>query len=76
MSDVTLSAEELKKLTGYSQPARQLEELHRLGFWRARRLPISGSVALERVHYEAVSTGADQHPTAKGAKRAPQLRAA
>jgi hypothetical protein len=52
---LTLGAEELQELTGYTQPARQLAELRRQGFYRARR-GRDGSVILERAHYEAVAT--------------------
>ncbi|WP_231385094.1 DUF4224 domain-containing protein [Rubrivivax gelatinosus] len=51
-----LSAEEIAALTGYSQPAKQVEELRRQGFWRARR-NVLGVVVLERAHYEAVCRG-------------------
>ena len=33
---LTLAADELCALTGYSQPAKQLAELRRQGFYRAR----------------------------------------
>ena len=53
---ITLSAAEIAEITGYTQPAKQLAELHRQGFWRARRNAV-GAVVLERTHYEAVSRG-------------------
>ncbi|MBZ8138837.1 hypothetical protein CLD22_02845 [Rubrivivax gelatinosus] len=53
---VVLSAEEIAALTGFRQPAKQLKELHKHGFWRARRLP-NGAIILERAHYEAVCRG-------------------
>ena len=59
-----LRPHELEALTGYSQPSRQLIELHRQGFWRARRLPVTGALVLERDHYSAVCAGigvADKH---------------
>ena len=34
-STVRLSKEELRDLTGYEQPSKQLAELHRRGFHRA-----------------------------------------
>ena len=55
---ILMSDDELTAITGYRQPAAQLRELIRRGFWRARRQPISGKVALERAHYEAVCSGA------------------
>lgn len=68
-----LTPDELASLTGYRQPARQLAELHRLGFWRARRGRL-GAVILERAHYDAVSRGQDAAP-ARGMP-APMLRPA
>lgn len=53
---VILSTEEIAALTGFRQPAKQLKELHKHGFWRARRLP-TGAIILERAHYEAVCRG-------------------
>jgi len=55
MSNVVLSRDELKALTGYEQPSRQLTELHRRGFVRAY-IGRHGLV-LERAHYEAVCRG-------------------
>lgn len=55
MPDVILSRDELKALTGYEQPSRQLAELHRRGFVRAY-MGRHGLV-LERAHYEAVCRG-------------------
>lgn len=75
MSDLVLSADELQQLTGYRVPSKQLCELHRQGFWRARRAPITGRVILERAHYEAVTHGGDvKKPEPQ--LRAPRLRAA
>lgn len=47
---------------GYKRPAEQLRELHRLGFWRARRAKVTGEVVLERPHFDAVSSGATGSP--------------
>lgn len=69
VDSVTLTAEELTRLTGYSQPAAQLRELHRQGFHRARRNP-AGRVILERPHYEAVCAGRE----APAANDTPLLR--
>lgn len=55
MTSVTLSREELKALTGYEQPSKQLAELHRRGFARAY-IGRQGLV-LERAHFEAVCRG-------------------
>jgi len=49
-----LTEAELIRLTGYSQPARQLVELHKQGFGRARRDRF-GQVIVERSHYDAVT---------------------
>jgi hypothetical protein len=64
---LTLADDELQELTGYAQPARILAELHRQGFFRARRSPTTGRILLERAHYDAVCQGRDQ------AAKAPQL---
>ena len=63
---VILTADELVALTTYTQPARQLRELHRQGFSRAR-IGRTGAVILERAHYEAVAAG-------KIAPEAPRVR--
>jgi predicted GIY-YIG superfamily endonuclease len=54
---ITLSPEELERVTGYRQAARQLAVLKDLGFWRARRSRGgTADVVLERAHYEAVKS--------------------
>ena len=53
---IVLSEDELRTITRYSQPSRQLDELLRQGFHRARKGRF-GSVLLERAHYEAVCAG-------------------
>lgn len=50
-----LTPDELLALTGYKQPAAQLAELQRQGYWRARRAPITGRVILERAHCDALA---------------------
>lgn len=76
MSDL-LSPEAIERLTGYKRPADQLRELHRQGFWRARRAKVTGEVILERPHYDAVATGQQQgsQPAHRPQVRTPQLRA-
>lgn len=76
MNDVILSADELFCLTGYRLASKQLAELRRQGFWRARRSPLGG-VILERAHYEAVVTGrtVEQKPQVRLAVR-PAVRVA
>jgi len=64
LSGPTFTPDELYDLTGYAQPARQLAELHRLGFSRARRDRL-GRVVLERAHYDAVCAGQTQAPRPK-----------
>ena len=59
-----LSPEEIQQLTGYTQPARQLSELHRRGFVRAYRNRL-GQVTLERAHYDAVARGEQAAPKPK-----------
>ena len=72
-----MTTEELTRITGgYVQPAATLAELHRQGFWRARRSRITGEVLLERAHYEAVCAGQDQPVTSSKAMKTPQLRPA
>lgn len=71
---LTLTPDELHALTGYRRPGDQLSELHRLGFWRARRSPTTGAVILEREHYQAVVAGGDAQP--KRQTSAPRLRLA
>jgi hypothetical protein len=59
MGSFILSKEELQAITGYKPAAKQLEALHRAGFYRARLSP-TGSVILERAHYDAVCAGTSQ----------------
>lgn len=76
---LTLSKDELRNLTGYTWPSKQLQELHRQGFWRARRCPVTGNVVLERPHYDAVCRGGDAKPSAEIHRprvRIPTFRAA
>jgi hypothetical protein len=68
---ITLTPEELVNLTSYKQAATQLAELHRMGFWRARRSRLTGKVILERAHYEAVCHG--EKPAPRETRR-PQLQ--
>lgn len=56
--DLNLSPMEVKAAAGdYSQPKRQLQELHARGFARAYISKVTGRVVLERAHYEAVVRG-------------------
>lgn len=59
VDELLMSEAELVKLTGYKRAAEQLEELHRLGFFRARRNRLN-EIVLERAHYDAVCAAA--HP--------------
>lgn len=55
---LNLSPEEVADAAGgYRRPADQLRELHRRGFVRAYKAPVSGKVVLERAHYLAVTRG-------------------
>lgn len=74
MPELVLTSAELAALTGYRRPCAQLAELHRLGFHRARRSPVSGAVILERAHFEAVARGDGQAQVPR--VRVPRLRAA
>lgn len=75
MSDLILDQAELEAITGYRQPSRQLAELRRQGFLRARRNRL-GEVVLERGHYDAVVAGGpatpaqDERPPIYSLKRA------
>lgn len=53
---ITLNSDELAGVTGYRTQKRQLAELHRQGFYRAR-ISATGNVILERAHYDAVCAG-------------------
>ncbi len=66
MSTYVLADDELRAITGYTLAKKQLEALHRAGFYRARLSP-AGTVILERAHYEAVCAGNNQpnRPTVK-----------
>lgn len=76
MSQATIDHEQIVRITGYRQPSKQLDALHRLGFWRARRCPVTGRVILERPHYEAVCTGGDRKPSQDQPRLRPVLRPA
>jgi hypothetical protein len=71
MFTVRLSDAELVELTEYEQPTKQLQELHRQGFYRAR-IGRTGRVILERAHYDAVARGEVAPPV----QRQPRLRTA
>jgi hypothetical protein len=51
-----------------------LAELHLLGFYRARRSPVDGSVILERPHYDHICAGGGK--SANDPEGRPQVRAA
>ncbi|MCE2659517.1 MAG: DUF4224 domain-containing protein [Rubrivivax sp.] len=72
---LTLTPHEIAELTGYTQPSRQLAELRRQGFYRARR-NVLGNVVLERGHYDAVVAGRDLPPPLTPQLRQPRLRPA
>lgn len=58
-----LTDDEVREASGgYTQPARQLRELHKRGFWRASRSILTGKVILERPHFEAVTRGEASAP--------------
>lgn len=70
-----LSADEVERLSGYSRrrPHLQLESLHRQGFFRARRGPVTGEVILTRAHVEAIESG-QAVPPPDTARNAPKVR--
>lgn len=70
---ITLDKDELVKLTGLTQPRRQVDELRARGFWRARL--VHGETVLERAHFEAVCAGAVAPGTQQADHFRPRLRA-
>lgn len=58
---ITLSEDELLRITGYKQPCLQLKTLLARGFYRAY-IARNGGVVLERSHYEAVTSGQQDKP--------------
>jgi hypothetical protein len=68
MVALTLTHDELIELTGYRLATRQLAELKRQGFYRARRSPVTGRVILERGHYDAIIQAGTAKPAAAGPK--------
>lgn len=70
---ITLTLTEMYNITGYRTPKRQLAELHRQGFYRAR-IGAAGNVILERAHYDAVCAG--DKPAKEPTVRNPFLRLA
>jgi len=75
VSDLILDRDELRRLTGYKQPAAQLAELKRLGFTRARRDRL-GRVVLTRAHYDAVEAGRNPGPETTPKLHIPRLHLA
>lgn len=69
---ILLSDQELVELTGYQWPSKQLAALKKQGFFRARINDRTGSVLLEREHYQAVCTGS--LPSSAPKVRPPTLR--
>lgn len=57
VTSILLTPEEIAEYTGYKHTQRQLEVLHKSGFWRASQDRF-GRVRLERAHFEAVCAGA------------------
>ena len=62
-----------KRVTGYKTHKRQVKELHRQGFYRAR-ISATGNVILERAHFDAVCAG--DKPAKEPIVRNPFLRLA
>lgn len=73
--DIILSEGEIVKLTGYKVAAKQLAELHRAGFVRAR-IGAAGRVVLEREHYRAVCSGKSAQPERPRLRPTSSLRTA
>jgi hypothetical protein len=72
-ANVTLDPDELFELTSYKAASKQLAELHRQGFHRAR-IGRAGRVVLERAHFEAVCRGEVPQQTIARPKVRPSLR--
>lgn len=70
---IILTSDELERVTGYKTHKRQMQELHRQGFYRAR-IGATGNLILERAHYDAVCAGAK--PAKEPTVRNPFLRLA
>lgn len=69
---IILTPDEVISLSGgYRQPAAQLRELHRRGYWRAHRSPITGAVIVERAHYQSVASGIAAAPDVPRLRQAP-----
>lgn len=74
MPSLNLTAGELVQASGgLTQPRRQLTELHRRGFWRAK-MNVKGRIDLERAHYLAVCAGALPPTAIKGDTSRPQVQ--
>lgn len=69
---ILMTDQELVELTGYQWPSKQLASLKKQGFFRARINERTGSVLLERDHYQAVCAG--PLPTSAPKVRPPALR--
>ena len=70
---LTLTADEIRHLTGYQRSGDQLRELHAQGFVRAR-LNRLGDVVLERDHYTAVCQGRYARPLETVQNDRPRVR--
>lgn len=69
---ILMTEQELVELTGYQWPSKQLSALKRQGFFRARINERTGSVLLERDHYQAVCSNPTSGPSPK--VRPPTIR--
>lgn len=74
-TDIILTEDELVTLTGYKVATKQLTELHRAGFTRAR-IGSTGRVVLEREHYRAVCSGQAAQAERPRLRPGPSLRTA
>ena len=70
---IILTVDEVAAVTGYRKPKRQLAEMHRQGYYRAR-IGATGNVIVERAHCDAVAEGAK--PAKEPTVRNPFLRLA
>lgn len=69
---IILTDNEVEQITGYKRASEQIPELHRQGFYRARRSKTTGDVILERAHYDAICAAG--HAANDHRAREPMLR--
>lgn len=71
-TDILMTQDEIRALTGLQQPASQVARLQAMGYWMARRTPLG--VALPRANYLAVCAGAVHQTSSTMPANRPQVR--